>query len=668
MFLSVLTPSLFLFIRFLPLLTSDDSKANCLITYTLLLRMGSILDLPPSHLLMQLLISFPPLTLLDFHSRCSDTTSHPQTCTYQRAVRISDVSALGQPVQSTCCSWASLIHHILTRGSVMLVYGMLMAVVPMIMNMNSKMNAKLLPSKFSQDSLVGKGSESPLVSDADLLPFETLLNIAAMPGRPLISSLLVRYNSLLSMMSQCVSETFLVSLVCLPNGLYFFFYALFSRVMPKVFNISSITADAWMLGLSNFYVLGRVSYKADLLPSFLATRQRMMSSQAILEDVLPSHIVSLIMMGNNAVGSVTTEAQSDTEEEVDLDLEQELKSDTFSRKTSYQMHDVEEILGATSQPVSKFSDMHHAPTLKIACGSRTRMSLDAYPQQGPPISSNSLPTLRANSEGLPKLSLTRGRLSSTKWGRESSYSNGAATSIRSGGGRRHGDSGVSELSSGSLSPGGSVGTGRLGCHAESHDCVSIFFSDIVGFSSWAHQLPAGQIMDILNELYTRLDGILTTEMPTLYKVETIGDGYMVAGNLTILDQEHAANIVRFALRAQEEAAQVFRPDFEDGSTLQLRIGIHSGPVVTGMVGKIRRRFCLFGDTVNMASRCETSCPPDCIQLTEMAHDLAWAALQNEVAFQDRGPVTVKGSSTPINMYIACPKQTSGASRISGLRV
>ena len=83
--------------------------------------------------------------------------------------------------------------------------------------------------------------------------------------------------------------------------------------------------------------------------------------------------------------------------------------------------------------------------------------------------------------------------------------------------------------------------------------------------------------------------------------------------------------------------------------------------MSGIVGKIRRRFCIFGDTVNMASRTETSCPPGCIQLTEEAHSLAAPHVcpDGEVLFEDRGGVAVKGAAAPIRMFLASQGTAGG---------
>ena len=91
----------------------------------------------------------------------------------------------------------------------------------------------------------------------------------------------------------------------------------------------------------------------------------------------------------------------------------------------------------------------------------------------------------------------------------------------------------------------------------------------------------------------------------------------------------------------------------DVGFLRLRIGVHSGEVISGMIGLIRRRFCLFGDTVNMASRTETTCPQGRIQLTEAAFLLARQDLPLGM-FEERGQVAVKGSPEPLSMFLVRP--------------
>ncbi|KAG2437664.1 hypothetical protein HYH02_011045 [Chlamydomonas schloesseri] len=159
-----------------------------------------------------------------------------------------------------------------------------------------------------------------------------------------------------------------------------------------------------------------------------------------------------------------------------------------------------------------------------------------------------------------------------------------------------------------------------------HPLVTILFADIIGFTEMCHSVPATAVMTFLNQLYSRLDTLL--DVYGVYKVETIGDCYMVAGGLMTRDEEgftvvrgpdapvdslHAHKAMAFAKAMLREAAQVLLPT--TGRPVQMRIGLHSGPVMSGIVGSKMPRFCLFGDTVNTASRMESTCKPGCIHVS-----------------------------------------------------
>uniref|UniRef100_A0A4W5KXG6 guanylate cyclase n=1 Tax=Hucho hucho TaxID=62062 RepID=A0A4W5KXG6_9TELE len=139
--------------------------------------------------------------------------------------------------------------------------------------------------------------------------------------------------------------------------------------------------------------------------------------------------------------------------------------------------------------------------------------------------------------------------------------------------------------------------------AETYDSVTIYFSDIEGFTAMSASLTPMQVVNVLNDLYTYFDNII--DHHDVYKVETIGDAYMVVSGLPIRNgDDHAKEIARMSLAVVRGMRQYDSPHVPQ-QQLKVRIGLHSGPCVAGVVGLKMPRFCLFGDTVNTASRMES---------------------------------------------------------------
>jgi adenylate cyclase len=163
--------------------------------------------------------------------------------------------------------------------------------------------------------------------------------------------------------------------------------------------------------------------------------------------------------------------------------------------------------------------------------------------------------------------------------------------------------------------------------------VTVLFADIADFTEHAERSLPKATVALLNDLFSQFDAL--TEARRLEKIKTIGDAYMVAGGLPDPMADHAGAVAELALEMLNVAARQRLPD---GGPVRLRIGLDSGPVVAGVIGRRRFSYDLWGDTVNTASRMETTGVPGCIQVTERTHDL----LGERYLFQERGMIQVKG--------------------------
>ncbi|XP_046555093.1 atrial natriuretic peptide receptor 1-like [Haliotis rubra] len=173
---------------------------------------------------------------------------------------------------------------------------------------------------------------------------------------------------------------------------------------------------------------------------------------------------------------------------------------------------------------------------------------------------------------------------------------------------------------------------------EEFECVTIYFSDICGFTNISARSSPMQVVDLLNDLYSCFDAVI--DAYDVYKVETIGDAYMVVSGLPQRNgNKHAEQIALMSL-ALLRAIDTFRMRHLPGEKLNLRIGLHSGSVCAGVVGQKMPRYCLFGDTVNTASRMESHGEALKIHIS----DPTKLILDNFLTFniQKRGDIEVKG--------------------------
>jgi guanylate cyclase len=173
--------------------------------------------------------------------------------------------------------------------------------------------------------------------------------------------------------------------------------------------------------------------------------------------------------------------------------------------------------------------------------------------------------------------------------------------------------------------------------AKYYESASVLFADMVGFTALAERSSPGELVATLNEIFTEFD--LIAGRYEIEKIRTIGDAYMAASGVPVERSDHAEAMARAALDMREFV------DRYDG--VEFRIGISSGPLVAGVVGTSKFQFDVWGDTVNMASRMESSGEPGRIQISATTHRL----LDSEFECQARGKVEVKGKGTMDTWYL-----------------
>ncbi len=172
-----------------------------------------------------------------------------------------------------------------------------------------------------------------------------------------------------------------------------------------------------------------------------------------------------------------------------------------------------------------------------------------------------------------------------------------------------------------------------GTIAEHFESVSVLFADIVGFTPLSAQWAPAKMVDVLNEIFSEFDGLV--ENYDLEKIRTIGDNYMVASGVPRPRKDHALAIANLALE-MEDYIEAFPA--QNGNKIAFRVGINSGPVVAGVIGRHKFHYDLWGDTVNTASRMESHGVAGKIQFTRATYEL----LSNDFNCEARGMIQIKG--------------------------
>ena len=186
----------------------------------------------------------------------------------------------------------------------------------------------------------------------------------------------------------------------------------------------------------------------------------------------------------------------------------------------------------------------------------------------------------------------------------------------------------------------------------------MLFADLVDFTPMTERMEPDELVDVLNGIFTPFDEL--ADSLGLEKIKTVGDAYMVVGGLPVARPDHAEAVAEMALAMRAEVADRF---VHGHGRLEMRIGIDSGPVVAGVIGKKKFSYGLWGDTVNTASRMESHGVPGRIQVT----DRVFARLDGAYRFDPRGAFDVKGKGKMATYFLEGRIASEVPSSVGGVR-
>jgi class 3 adenylate cyclase len=182
--------------------------------------------------------------------------------------------------------------------------------------------------------------------------------------------------------------------------------------------------------------------------------------------------------------------------------------------------------------------------------------------------------------------------------------------------------------------------------AETFPEVTVFFADIVGFTKLATELGPRSVATLLNELFEIFDDL--AEKHKLEKIKTIGDCYMAVAGVPDRSPTHAQQMADFSLEA---LAALKSQNKQMSRNLEIRIGMHSGTVAAGIIGRKKFAYDLWGDVVNITSRLEGTAEPMKIHVSESVH----ARLEDSYLFEERGEVELKNRGKLRTYYLVGKK-------------